>query len=161
MRTLTVTSAVWAVFLSLAPVVAQVQAPLRVEAFGGSQDPLPSILVPPELKPFVPSSSTLRAVLTTNMTSSGEKLFLYDNGEDIFPEVHLHGLRYGKEFKLFDGSVAAIAGLLPLTTSNGLQLVSFAYHQGGDQADTRFVIFAHEHQGVTTPSFRRKQLKAE
>jgi hypothetical protein len=147
MRISGIASVLSAVFLSLVPVTAQVQAPLRVDAFGGKQASLSPIPVPPELKLFVPANSTLRALLTTQMTSSGEKLFLYDNGKDIFPEVHLHGLRYDNEFNLFDGSVAGIAGLLPLATTYGLQLVSFAYHQGGDQADTTFVIFGHENKG--------------
>jgi hypothetical protein len=140
-------STLCAALLGVIQILAQVQAPLRVEAFGGVQSTLPPISVPPELKSFVPSNSILRAVLTTNLTSEGERIFLYDNGEDIFPSVNLRGLRNGREFKLFDGTVAGIAGLLPIKTSSDLQLLGFAYHQGGDQSDTRFVIFAHDGQG--------------
>lgn len=123
---------------------AQVQPPLRVEAFGGVRAPLRPIEVPTELKPFVPKGFNLRVVLQTNMSPDGERVFLYDNGEDTFPEVHLHALRNGKDLKLFDGVVAAVAGLLPIQAQKNQQFVSFAYHVGFDVADTTFVVFAAE-----------------
>jgi hypothetical protein len=125
---------------------AQVQTPLHVEAFGGVQDPLPAMTVPPELKPFVPSGFTLRTVLATKMAPSGEKLFLYDNGEDPFPDVRLHALHDGNDFVLLDGTITGVGGLLPITLPGGRQLLAFAYHRGFDVADTQFVIFTFEDQ---------------
>jgi hypothetical protein len=122
--------------------VAQVQTPLHVGAFGGVREPLQPIQVPPELKSFVPKGLTLRAVLKTSMFPEGETLLLYDNGEESFPEVHLHALRRGRDVKLFDGVIAGVAGLLPIQTQKGQQIVSFAYHVGFDEADTTFMILA-------------------
>jgi hypothetical protein len=123
---------------------APVQVPTHVEAFGGVQEALKPINVPTELKPYVPNGFVLRAVLQTKMSPDGETLVLYDNGEDSFPEVHLHAVRSGKDMKLFDGVVAGVAGLLPIQSSKHQQFVSFAYHVGFDMADTTFVIFRSE-----------------
>jgi hypothetical protein len=117
---------------------------MHVEAFGGVQEAPKPLSVPTELNPYVPKGFVLRAVLQTKMAPEGETLILYDNGEDNFPEVHLHAVRSGKDMKLFDGVVAGVAGLLPIQSSKHKQLVSFAYHVGFDMADTTFVIFRSE-----------------
>jgi hypothetical protein len=122
-------------------VAAQVQTPLHVEAFGGVHEPLPAITVPLELEPFLPKGFILRSEFKTRMSPEGETLFLYDNGEDTFPEVHLHALRNGKNLALFDGAVAGVAGLLPIKSPQGREIVVFAYHVGFDESDTTFVIF--------------------
>jgi hypothetical protein len=122
-------------------VPAPVQVPAHVEAFGGIQEPLKPLSVPTELKPYVPNGVVLRAVLQTKMSPEGETLLLYDDGEEIFPEVHLHAVRNGKDMTLFDGVVAGVAGLLPIRPKQQQQLVGFAFHVGADQSDTTFVIF--------------------
>jgi len=133
------------VLLLLAPrVPGQVQSKLDVRAFGGERQSLPSIKVPPELKSFVPDGFVLRAVLRPNAIVGGDTFILYDNGEDIFPEVHLHAIRQGIDTKLFDESIAGVAGVFPIRAGKGKQLLAFAYHQGFDGADTRFMIFGLE-----------------
>ena len=122
--------------------LAQVQTPLHVEAFGGEQQRLPPIKVPTELTEFIPKGFVLRAAIQTKMWHEGETLFLYDNDAETFPEVHLHALRRnGKELNLYDGTLADIAGLLPLQLRKGKQAVAFAYHVGFDEADTTFIVF--------------------
>lgn len=123
---------------------AQMSTPLHVGPFGGSQEPLPQLAIPPELKYFVPAGFLLRAVLPAKMSSAGETLFLYDNGEEVFPEVHLHAIREGKPYQLFDGVISGIAGLVCLPSNAACRFASFAYHRGGDLADTTFVVFGFE-----------------
>jgi hypothetical protein len=125
---------------------AQVQTPMRVTPFGGVQEPLAPTPVPPELKAFIPSGFTLRAVINAKMSPSGEKLILYDNdnGEDSFPGVRLHALQNGKDLGMFEGRVAGFAGMLPIGQPSGRQLLAFAYHKGFDQSDTMFEIFSYE-----------------
>jgi len=127
-------------------VCAQVQTPMRVTPFGGVQESLAPRPVPPELKAFIPSAFTLRAVINAKMSPSGEKLFLYDNdnGEDSFPEVRLHALQNGKDLEIFEGSIAGFAGMLPIDLAGGRQFLAFAYHKGFDQSDTMFEIFSYE-----------------
>ena len=123
---------------------AQVQTPLHVGAFGGMQGPLPRLTVPPELKSFIPMGFVLRYVLPTKMSTAGESVFLYDNGEKEFPEVHLHALRNARQYELFDGVVSGIAGLSCLPSATACELLTFAYHRGGNLADTTFAIFGHQ-----------------
>jgi len=123
---------------------AQVQAPLHVGPFGGLQEPLPQLAIPPELKLFIPAGFVLRAVLPAMMSSPGETLFLYDNGERLFPETHLHALREGKQYELFDGVISGVAGLRCLPSNVACQFVAFAFHRGGDLADTTFVVVGFE-----------------
>jgi hypothetical protein len=123
---------------------AQVQTPMHVTPFGGVQDSLPAMAVPPELRPFIPSGFVLRTVLATKVSPFGEKLLLYDNGEDDFPEVRLHALQNGKDLGMFEGRVAGFAGMLPIGVPGGRQLLTFAYHKGFDQSDTMFEIFSYE-----------------
>jgi len=142
-----------AVFLSFfltSASAAQIQTPLHVGAFGGIQEPLRPIPVPPEFKSFVPEGLILRAVLQTKMSSGGETVLLYDNGEDIFPEVHLHAIRQRKDAQLLDGAIAGVAGLLPIQTQKQNQVLAFAYHVGADGADTRFLIFARVEDSYKT-----------
>ena len=125
----------------------QVQTPMHVGPFGGISDSLPALDMPPELKAFIPSGFTLRATMMTKMAPNGEEIFLYDDGEDVFPEIHLHALHDRKDFSLFDRNIMAVRGLLPVTLHDGTQLLGFAYGRAGDGADTRFVIFSFENQG--------------
>lgn len=124
----------------------QVQTGVQVGPLGGLSDGLPAIDAPPDIRPFLPSGSTLRAVMATKMAPDGERVFLYDNGEQIFPEVHLRALHDGNEFALFDGNVMAVGGLLPLDLTAARQVLVFAYHLAGDMADTRFAIYSFEDQ---------------
>ena len=116
----------------------------RSDRLEGCRASLPQLAVPPELKSFVPAGFILRAVLPAKMSSTDETLFLYDNGESLFPEVHLHAIREGKQYELFDGIMSGVAGLLCLPTNVSCQFVAFAYHRGGDLADTTFAIFGFE-----------------
>jgi hypothetical protein len=144
------TVAALALIFLVCKVSSQVQTPARVGAFGGIQKPLAPLDVPSELKPFVPKGFVLRALLQTKLSPKGETLVLYDNDDDVFPEVHLHAVGNGTEMKLFDGVVAGVAGLLPIEAKEHQGLVVFAYHVGADLADTTFVIFKRE-----TNSFRK------
>lgn len=120
----------------------QVQAPLRVGPFGGIPESLAPMNIPRELEPFVPKGCVLRAAFLTQMAPEGETLFLYDNGERFFPEVHLRVLHNGQTAQLFDGQVSAVAGIQAIPNGTHGELVGFAYHEGGDEADTVFLIFA-------------------
>ena len=132
---------VW--FLVCVPaLLAQVQPPLRIGPFGGIPESLAPIKIPRELEPFVPNGCVLRAALHTRMAAKGETLFLYDNGERFAPEVHLRALRNSQTARLFDGRVSAIAGIQAIPNGTNRELVGFAYHEGGDEADTTFLIFA-------------------
>lgn len=131
-------------------VMAQMQTPLGVGPFGATPSPLRPVNVPPELKPFVPNGFILRAVLQTKMSAEGETLLLYDNGEDTFPDVHLHAVRHGHDLNLFDGHVAGVAGLMPIRSRMAQQILGFAYHVGFDEADTTFVIFAAQQDSYRT-----------
>jgi hypothetical protein len=137
---------------------AQVHPPLHVEPFGGRQGAFPPMAVPPELKAFIPAGFTLRTMITTKMAPSGEKIFLCDNGEDPFPEVRVHALHDGKGSVLLDGTFTGVGGLLPITIPGGRQLLAYAYHQGFDVVDTRFVIFSFQDHAYRS-IFERPQSK--
>jgi hypothetical protein len=97
---------------------------------------------PPELAAFLPKGSVLRAAFRTKMTLEGETLFLYDSGEQYFPTAYLGVLHDGRTVRLFDGVVSAVAGIQKIPDPTKRELVGFAYHEGGDEADTTFEIFA-------------------
>lgn len=120
----------------------QVQAPLRIGPFGGIPESLVPMKIPRELEPFVPKGCVLRAAFHTRMAPERETLFLYDNGERFFPEIHLRVLHNGQTARLFDGEVSALAGIQAIPNGMQSELVGFAYHEGGDEADTTFLIFA-------------------
>jgi hypothetical protein len=123
---------------------AQVQAPVQVGPFGGITTPLKPMKVPPELQPFVPPGKILRAVFHTQLTPSGEIIFLYDNGdgEGVFPTVYLGALQNGKTVEFFNATISAVAGLYSIQLDGHKNGLAFAYHSGGDEADTEFAIFA-------------------
>lgn len=129
--------------ICLCPVLfAQVNAPLQIGAFGGITKPLTPIAVPNELTSFVPNNSVLRAVLHTKIAEGGETVFLYDNGDEVGPYIHLYALRHGRAELLLEDGVSAVAGMQVFQNGSGGDLLAFAYHQGGDQADTTFIFFS-------------------
>lgn len=119
------------------------------------------ILVPPEVRGAVPKGFVLRAVLHTNLSSSGETLFLYDddNDEDAWSETHLHAIRNGSNLPIFDGHTSHEPGL-QLIRSGARQFVGFAYHEGADGADTRFVIYAFL-GGLYKPIFEQQTTEGQ
>lgn len=121
---------------------AQVRVPASVAGFRLVAVPQEAINVPAELRPYVPKGQVLRVAFRTELTSSGETIFLYDDGEEILPRIYLGALRDGRKFKLLDGGITGVEGFLLMRLDKGQNALAVVYHTGEDSADNEFVIFA-------------------
>jgi hypothetical protein len=121
---------------------AQVHGPASVAGFRLVAVPGDAINVPASLRRYVPKGNVLRAEFRTRLAPSGETIYLYDDGEEIFPRIYLGALRDGRNFKLLDGGITGIEGFLLVRLDKGKNGLAVAYHTGEDSADTEFVIFA-------------------
>ncbi|HKF53507.1 MAG TPA: hypothetical protein VKB26_14420 [Candidatus Acidoferrales bacterium] len=92
-----------------------------------------------ELRSLVPKGNILRGAWHTNLTPSGETIFLYDDGEEVLQQACLAILRGGRESSLVDATYVQDFVLVSLDNSKkGLAVVS---SNGEDGADAEFVIF--------------------
>lgn len=128
--------------LSALQLSAQVHAPASVAGFRLVAVPRKAINIPADLRPYVPKGHVLREAFRTQLTSSGETIFLYDDGEDILPRIYLRALRDGRNFKLLDGGISGVEGFLLVRLDKSTNALAVAYHTGEDSADNEFVIFA-------------------
>lgn len=121
---------------------AQVRVPASVAGFRLVAVPQEAINIPADLRPYIPKGQVLRQAFRTQLASSGETIFLYDDGEEILPRIYLGALRDGRKFKLLDGGITGVEGFLLMRLDQGKNALAVVYHTGEDSADNEFVIFA-------------------